>query len=58
VRATRILLFYVPKMASLSPNLSLERTNQSAKPTKLKAQSLKDILHEFGPIKDVSYTLF
>jgi hypothetical protein len=58
VRATRILLFCVPKMASLSPNSSPERTNQSAKPTKLKARSLEDILHEFGPIEGVSYTLF
>jgi hypothetical protein len=53
-----ILLFYALKMASSSSNPSPERTNQSAKPTKPKARSLEDILHEFGPIEGVSYTLF
>jgi hypothetical protein len=45
-------------MASSSSNSSPERTNQSAKPTKLKARSLEDILHEFGPIEGVVYTPF
>jgi len=36
-------------------NSSPEPTNQ---PTKLKAQALEDILHEFGPIERVLYTPF
>jgi hypothetical protein len=38
-----------------STDSSLEPTNQ---PTKRKAQSLEDLLHEFGPIESVSYTPF
>jgi hypothetical protein len=38
-----------------STNSSPEPTNQ---PTKRKAQSLEDLLHEFGPIESVSYTPF
>jgi hypothetical protein len=41
-----------------SSDSSSEPTDQPAKPNKRKAQSLDDILHEFGPIKDVSYTPF
>jgi hypothetical protein len=45
-------------IASSSSDLSLEPTDQPAKPKKAKSRSLKDILHEFRPIKEVSYTLF
>jgi len=58
VRATRILPYYISKMASSSSNPSPERINQSAKPTKPKYRSLEDILYEFGPIEGVSYTPF
>jgi hypothetical protein len=61
-RDTRILPFYISKMAYLSSDLSSdsspERTNQSAEPSRHKARSLEDILHEFGPITEVSYMPF
>ena len=44
--------------ASSSSDSSLEPTNQSTKSKKRKAPSLEDILHEFGPINEVSYTPF
>jgi len=53
-----ILPYFILKMASSSSDPSPERINQSAKPPKLKARSLEDILHEFGPIEGVSYTPF
>ena len=45
-------------MAFSSSNSSPEWINQPTKPTRYKAQSLEDILHEFGLIEGVSYTLF
>jgi hypothetical protein len=45
-------------MAHLSSDSSLESTIQPPKPNGHKAQSLKDILREFGPIKEVFYTPF
>jgi hypothetical protein len=45
-------------MASSSSDSSPEPTDQPAKPKKAKSRSLEDILHEFGPIKEVSYTPF
>jgi hypothetical protein len=44
--------------ADSSSDSSLKPTNQSTKSKKRKAPSLEDILHEFGPINKVSYTLF
>ena len=44
--------------ASSSSDSSPEPINQSTKSKKRKAPSLKDILHEFKPINEVSYTLF
>ena len=44
--------------ADSSSDSSLEPTNQSTKSKKRKAPSLEDILHEFGPINEVSYTPF
>jgi hypothetical protein len=43
-----------PTSSTSSSYSSLKPTNQSTR----KAQSLKDILHEFGLIQDVSYTPF
>ena len=43
-----------PTSSNSSSYSSLEPTNQSTR----KAQSLEDILYEFGSIQDVSYTLF
>jgi hypothetical protein len=55
-------LFSTTNIASPSFNsssdLSLEPTNQPAKPNRHKALSVDDILHEFGLIERVSYTLF
>ena len=45
-------------MAYQSCGSSPEPTNRSAKPTTHKARSLEDILNEFGPIEEVSYTPF
>jgi len=57
-RAPYSSILLTPKMDLTSSNSSsyssLEPTNQSTR----KAQSLEDILHEFGSIQDVSYMLF
>jgi hypothetical protein len=44
--------------ADTSSDSSPEPTNQSTKSKKHKAPSLEDILHEFGPINEVSFALF
>jgi hypothetical protein len=57
-RAPYSSILLTPKMDPTSSNSSSysspELTNQSTR----KAQSLEDILHEFGSIQDVSYTPF
>jgi hypothetical protein len=45
-------------MDNSSSDSSPEPTNQPAKPNRHKTRSLEDILHEFGPITEVSYTSF
>jgi hypothetical protein len=45
-------------MASSSSNSSSGSSPEPTKLPKLKARSLEDILHEFGPINEVSYTPF
>jgi len=41
-----------------SSNSSSEPTDQPAKPTKRKARSLEEILHDFGPVEQVSFEPF